>query len=391
MSLYKGLAYAYRKLWMPLDSAYYYDSKVLEAKTEYDEIVSSIYYHHQLDQNEWLKTLKNRIISQEKQSRKVAEENTKLAVNSTKKALEFAEIIRKEKGITDSLNEKINQKNRALLVIRDSLNIANNEKAKTIGNNYILIVILALSLGGLAIVLWLLSKRKNEIIKFKELESSIKSLQSHDIKESILLFPEKIKNMIPSSIGRDFIVKSALNIGKLVVNVIDVTTGTFNKSDSRTYTTINSEIKLAQAQAEIFNELLYNSSANIHIINEIADEYLLHDVKLPFSFLSNFINNAVKSGISGDSKSITIIISARKITNGYLVRIEDDGCGIKETMKLVNESSRGIELASSSIRIHNKVHKDHIIKFSKKSSIWDKRDKQMGHGTVVEFAILNRR
>ncbi len=137
--------------------------------------------------------------------------------------------------------------------------------------------------------------------------------------------------------------------------------------------------------SEIYKSVSLPENYEVNIVNNIDDDYVLNKLPVPTGLLNNFIKNSLEHGTADQKQSrITITISCVKSRLGYLIIVEDNGCGIKYSKSIQGtKNGKGIELAKETIEIFNKINKEYRIKFSPHKNIFDNQNTAKGCGTTV--------
>lgn len=119
------------------------------------------------------------------------------------------------------------------------------------------------------------------------------------------------------------------------------------------------------------------------------DELDLDEVMLPSMLIQPFVENALWHGTTSTRKNININIDFKKEKGQLLCIVEDDGIGIRQSLKNKTGGSRthhslGLENVSNRIRLLNeKYHLESSILINDKSEL----DNYTGTGTVVQLFL----
>lgn len=134
-------------------------------------------------------------------------------------------------------------------------------------------------------------------------------------------------------------------------------------------------------------EQIRNDEFTSRILAE--DELDTDEVLLPSMLIQPFVENALWHGTTATRKNINVNIDFKKENNHLLCIIEDDGIGIRQSIKNKIGQSRthhslGLENVSNRIRLLNeKYHLESCILIKDKTEL----DNYIGTGTVVQLIL----
>jgi len=183
-------------------------------------------------------------------------------------------------------------------------------------------------------------------------------------------------------------INQAFNAVINAANVVSEYSRKYHESTGNIITTVNREIEMSRAYLNVFN-MEQELQDVIAINNNITDDFILFKLPILSHFLHNFIMNSIKHGLKGGNIiNLNIDINAYQTSIGYIIEIEDNGCGINYTMPINSklETSTGLGWAKIYVEKYNNSNYEYRINLPS-SSIFDKSERRLGNGTkvIIEF------
>jgi len=147
------------------------------------------------------------------------------------------------------------------------------------------------------------------------------------------------------------------------------------ESSAQNYITIEEEIEIIENYLT-FQKLLHNDSFNFEI--KCTENIETDNVLIPPMLVQPFIENSIKHGFNGINYKGEILIEFSKINNNLMIKVVDNGKGIKNSVTEKHHKSMSIDITKNRLKtlIGGKYKKFELI-----------MSENYPKGTIVQFEI----
>ncbi len=298
--------------------------------------------------------------------------------------------------------------------IIDAANLSRQKSQK------LFIIVISLFFILLSVIIIQYWRRRSKLSEFKTLalenetkifaqEKRIKTLEilnqhatNHEIKTLVKNISVYVKIKMNRFIRRDSPTNDPFRLNvEHVVHFSEVVSNYITKYylySKEIVTTVYNEIELSKEYAQAFQIIHLGEGYTINVINNISDNYVLKEMHVPTHLLNNFIMNSMKHGLKSDGREIQyvldIAISSKKTEKGYLLEIDDNGCGINHTRDMdgtAKKDSSGNTLAKDLIQVFNNFNEEKYSIVFSDDMVYDKQDIiPSGKGTRVILEFIEK-